>query len=94
MRRKVGFFGAVHARGERLAARFVFMPVGGMTERNTGMIRNRLTPWLVLPAIALGSLTLAACGSDDTQTVTKRTVIEEQPQTVRTETTTTTVQED
>ena len=43
---------------------------------------------------ALGFLALLAdCGSDS-ETVTKRTVIQDQPQTVRTETTTTTVEED
>ncbi|MBX3445642.1 MAG: hypothetical protein KF765_02720 [Parvibaculaceae bacterium] len=58
------------------------------------MTRTRLTPYLLLPMLALGSFTLAACGGGDTQTVTKRTVIQDQPQTVRTETTTTTVEED
>lgn len=61
------------------------------------MIRNqpaRRFTWFLLPAIALGgAVTLAACGSDS-ETVTKRTVIEDQPTTVRTETTTTTVEED
>ncbi len=56
------------------------------------MTRNKFSLILV-PAIALGALTLAACGSDS-ETVTKRTVIEDQPTTVRTETTTTTVEED
>jgi len=46
------------------------------------------------PIFAVGVLSLAAgCGSDS-ETGTKRTVIEEQPQTVHTKTTTTTVDED
>ncbi|WP_421864093.1 hypothetical protein [Parvibaculum sp.] len=46
------------------------------------------------PIFAVGVLSLAAgCGSDS-ETMTKRTVIQEQPQTVHTETTTTTVDED
>jgi hypothetical protein len=60
--------------------------------RSNRHFTGRMT-WFLLPAIALGALTLAACGSDS-ETVTKRTVIEDQPTTVRTETTTTTVEED
>ncbi|MBO6635220.1 hypothetical protein [Parvibaculum sp.] len=46
------------------------------------------------PIAAIGLLSaVAACGSD-TETVTERTVIKEQPQTVRTTTTTRTVEED
>ena len=47
---------------------------------------------IAAPMAALGFLALlAGCGSDS-ETVTKRTVIQDQPQTVRTETTTTTVE--
>ena len=57
------------------------------------MTRNKFTR-IAAPMAALGFLALlAGCGSDS-ETVTKRTVIQDQPQTVRTETTTTTVDED
>lgn len=57
------------------------------------MTRNKFTR-IAAPMAALGFLALlAGCGSDS-ETVTKHTVIKEQPQTVRTETTTTTVDED
>lgn len=49
---------------------------------------------ILAPALAmLGLMSLAACGSD-TETVTERTVIQEQPQTVQTTTTTRTVEDD
>lgn len=56
------------------------------------MTKTRFTR-IAAPILAIGVLSLAAgCGSDS-ETVTKRTVIQDQPQTVRTETTTT-VEED
>ncbi len=49
---------------------------------------------VLAPVAAIGMLSaVAACGSD-TETVTERTVIQEQPQTVQTKTTTRTVEED
>jgi|TARA_Y100000589_G_scaffold101230_1_gene95507 hypothetical protein len=57
-------------------------------------IMTRTHSRIAAPMAALGFLALlAGCGSDS-ETVTKRTVIQDQPQTVRTETTTTTVEED